>query len=326
MAEKKRENSIKRVVYNPTGQVLDVSYLDKTKDGVLLHIRREIADDIHLNSKAESRLFVCGHCSQPVVLRGGSVRTAHFAHLRKSGECIYKTDIYDKADVKASKHEGIHEGERHFNLKHDIASYLMTDPFFKADTVQVEKRINSLSGNAYRVPDVNAIDCNGARYAFELQLSTTSIKDIVMRESFYKNEGIFLIWVFDSFKPNNATTSDCHYAAFNHVYVFDEVARDRSEKTGQLYLTCHFPSNNESDAGHRQRSYWDSRLITVSELSLCHQSVRPYLMRVSQQAFSTLSFVQELSCEQITDLMADAILFDKRDEYIKLSGMDELHI
>ena len=154
---------------------------------------------------AKNPRFLCWKCGRPVYvsLSGARIasdrdgRDAFFAHHAGTAEdCEWGTGGQNPRDIDALKYEGVQEGAQHKYLKSSLALMLEADPAF--DNVTIECVVQRPYG--WRKPDVSAKFC-GREVAFDLQLSTTQLPEIVARQNFYEQSGIYYMWVTRSNDP-----------------------------------------------------------------------------------------------------------------------------
>ena len=78
------------------------------------------------------------------------------------------------------------------------------------------------------------------RIAFEVQLSTTFLTEIVGRREFYRANGGSMIWVFQNFDPRSTKTAEEGIFLLNHLNVFivNDQTLARSRDTGRIASDC----------------------------------------------------------------------------------------
>jgi competence protein CoiA len=156
--------------------------------------------------------FVCSLCRREVILRKGKIKVHHFAH---------------KPPVNCSLGKG--ETEAHHRAKLAIYDALRAEPHV-AD-VELEK---DLGGS---VADVYA-RVSGLPVAIEIQRSSLTVNEIVVRTERYHRVGIAVIWVglptadlsSQRYAPR-AWEKWCHAAYFGRVYYWE---------SGQILRVVHF--------------------------------------------------------------------------------------
>lgn len=263
MREPKR--TIKTILNLENGDQLETDEIfkdEKNREAEIFQLRTKIEEQI----QRRNYIFVCLYCKQPVAIRGTATsKRFYFTHPYKSDDCIIKTTSKLTEDqVRRIKFNGQKESELHNRLKTFIGDYLRFDEKVKSvriDKIYREKEIS----REWRKPDVLAI-YNTRKIAFELQLSTTFLSVIVARTIFYKDRGIYLIWVFPKFSLTNDlqkfTEKDIYYNNNFNVYTLDEEAIEQSKNENKLYLKCYFKEFVNLNA-----SNWSSKMITIDQLT-----------------------------------------------------------
>jgi len=245
-----------------TIETKDIFKDEQTREAEIFQLRTRIEEQI----QRKKHVYVCIYCKQPVAIRGRAVsKRFYFTHLYKSRDCIIKsTSGLTEEQVRRVKYNGQKESDLHLKLKNFIGEHLRFDSSIKAvkiDQVYKEKEIS----REWRKPDVLAFYEN-RKIAFELQLSTTFLSVIVERTIFYKDRGIYLIWVFPKFSLANDfqrfTEKDIYYNNNFNVYALDEEAIEQSKNEKKLYFKCYFKEFTTLN-----NSKWVSRLITVDQLT-----------------------------------------------------------
>ena len=117
------------------------------------------------------------------------------------------------------------------------------------------------------------------RIAIELQLSTTWLDVITKRQQFYKEQGIYIFWVFHVFDTNDdvrkLTYNDVIYTNNQNAYVFDKEALERSQKENDLVLRCYYKVYFKDELKLEER--WDSAFIKLSDLTFAEEKIK-YLL------------------------------------------------
>lgn len=74
----------------------------------------------------------------------------------------------------------------------------------KVSDVGVEKTIRSVVSKEWKKPDIQ-FNYDYEKIALELQLSTTWLDVITKRQNFYKQNGMYILWVFNRFNIDDET-------------------------------------------------------------------------------------------------------------------------
>lgn len=141
--------------------------------------------------------IVCAECGWPVYAPDHQERRRRYFQHKKGfpATCIYSgAEGKDPRQVDAEKFNGVQEGARHKQLKEWLCELLA---FSKTARNVAKERHIRLSDGTFARPDVYADDWCGAPIAFDIQLATTQMPDIIRREQFYKRAGIRFVWITD---------------------------------------------------------------------------------------------------------------------------------
>lgn len=235
---------------------------EKVREAEIFQLRTRIEEQIQRKNYA----YVCIYCKQPVAIRGRAVsKRFYFTHLYKSRDCIIKsTTGLTEEQVRRVKYNGQKESNLHLRLKNFIGEYLRYDSNIKAvkiDQVYREKEIS----RSWRKPDVFAFYEN-RKVAFELQLSTTFLSVIVARTIFYRDRGIYLMWIFPNFSIDSDlqrfTEKDIYCNNNFNVYVLDEEAIEMSKQLKKLHFKCYYKTFTTLNV-----SRWNSSIISIDDLT-----------------------------------------------------------
>lgn len=265
------QRTIKDILDLKTGEHLDAALLLDNTGGnevSIFQLRTEI--EIQIQQKAVEK--VCAFCKQPVAIRGRKREdnTSHFffVHLHSSNDCeIKSTSRFTEEEIRCIKYNGEKESELHFRLKMLIGHYLSLE--LGAENVKVDEvyKNEAISKN-WRKPDVLAV-FKTLTIAFELQLSTTFLSVIVARTLFYKEQSVFLIWIFRHFSVEQDfqkfTQKDVFYNNHINVFVFDQEAERLSEAGKELRLKCFY--QDFSIIGDKVVGHWHSLMVSIKDLT-----------------------------------------------------------
>jgi competence CoiA-like predicted nuclease len=186
--------TVKEIIVTQTGEVIKASEFFTKDEGEIFKQREKL----QLAIQNKEKLWICPVCGDYIKIKGkwdGAV-SVHFSHPSNNKPCPLKEkNRFTKDELLRYRYNGQKEGERHKYLKELIASKLRSDSRFSEPLV--EKRLNGTS-DEWRQPDVSTV-FEGKTMAFEIQLSTTFLNVIAERKSFYKKNGVYLIWIFDKY-------------------------------------------------------------------------------------------------------------------------------
>lgn len=267
------KRNIDTVIDIETGEEIKASTFFSQSENIIFKTRTELEKAIYLKKPK----YVCKYCGQMVKISGRKLERGiakFFSHLRDSDECDYKTTTgKTKKEINRQKYGRCNEGERHKQLKVQIASLL--EKTSGISKVRTEVTIN---GNhpflKWRRPDVLA-NFMGQDIVFELQLSTTFISVITERDLFYRLNQIFIIWIFNFDEQeqhvnlNNIMTKDIFYNNKLNIFIFDKSAQEESEKRGELVLKCNWlkPDGSWQYQNKNSSDELGGKFVTLSELT-----------------------------------------------------------
>jgi len=140
------------------------------------------------------------------------------------------------------------------------------------------ERITDKDSGLWRKPDVWAM-FGDRELVFELQLSRTYLKDIVGREAFYRDHGIFMVWVFHGFErfKEFAAAKDIYFANRTNALELDHEAEAESRKAGRLKLKAHWWGYAPDASGNLNPGWW-SRIVDLDDLVWDKETFKPYLI------------------------------------------------
>lgn len=291
MVQWKIKRTINEVLDMETGECIDANDFFRKNISDLTVFRSELNRAIE---GFRQPLFTCYYCKQKIKIRGGNTRGAnrkedifHFAHLNDSENCAIKTNHnFTKDEVDRIKYNGAKESILHQKIKGNIAEFLNCNLETKKEIsdIEVEKIVRNAVSKSWKKPDINAYFLD-KRMAIELQLSTTWLSVITQRQEFYKNQGIYIFWVFRDFDENDyqrkLTINDVVYTNNQNAYVFDDEAVELSKQANDFILKCYFKTyfRNEMELGER----WDNEFIKLSDLTFDSETFKVFFRDTEKQ-------------------------------------------
>lgn len=247
----KTKRTIQEVLDARTGEeIIADDFFKKPLDEIIV-VRSDLQKAIE---NIIDPVFVCFYCKQRIRIRGGKsdsvgrkIETLHFAHLKDSEACHIKTaNPYTKEEVDRIKYNRSKESQLHLVTKDKLIQCLRFNErtIGEISDIQLEKVIKAKGPETeWKKPDINFI-FKDKRVALDLQLSTTWLDVVTRRQEFYKNQGIYILWVFHYFDLNDNTRrlmfNDVVYTNNQNAYVFDDEAFEKSIKEKNLFLKCFY--------------------------------------------------------------------------------------
>ena len=303
--ERKIKRTITDVLDYETGECIDADlFFKKPLDEITVY-RSRLQQVIE---KFTEPLFGCYYCKQKIRIRGGiagphkrKAEIFHFAHLKDSEECHIKTkNHYTREEVDRIKYNGAKESTLHQTLKDHIAESLRRNETTKKEvsSVEVEKVIRDKVAKEWKKPDINAF-FNDKRIAIELQLSTTWLDVITRRQHFYKEQGIYIFWVFHTFNENDdvrkLTYNDVIYTNNQNAYIFDKDTYELSKVENDLFLKCFYKTYERDEL--KLSEYWENAIVKLSDLTFDEKNFRIFYHDTETQKKNVEQEIQDYISE-----------------------------
>ena len=279
------ENGIRR----SSKDFFEGKYTDRSDKGHFFEYRR-ISEEV----------FFCGLCGKPLKIKGGgegNKRDLYFSHRPGEGEnCPYHigNKHLSHEQINRIKYHGQRVGARHEEIKRFISNAINGMDGAEAKEEKVMRSEIEDYESIWKRPDITAKfdtqaigNAKPLKIVFEIQLSTTFFEVITSREKFYKDNQVYIIWVFDdSFSP----VEECQrfaemdvLASNNHnAYVLDEEAKRKTKETGKLHFTCYY---NYYEIINRKVGFREMKktLISLDQLTFDEENYKVYFVDVKKQ-------------------------------------------
>lgn len=311
---KKRDHKIKEIFDLETGETLYAEDFFKKPLDELQKWRATFQQCISQNN----RRFVCPKCLEMIRISGrGDERgvPAIFTHKNDSVSCKKTTTGQSVEDINRKKYGLIGQSQRHKNLKQELYDRLRDRNSLSMGicNIEMEKRVYStLPFFSWRQPDVQ-VDYQGHKIVFEIQLSTTFLSVITERDTFYRLNDYYIIWVFnfdDNRKYvdlNNLAMKDIYFANKRNAFIFDNEARKWSRESGQLVLKCNWVEPDSRWHYTNTEKRFGGEPVTLDMLKFDHNTHKLYYFDAETPYY-----------EQNPDIAERLIAEQKtKEEYIK---------
>lgn len=224
------------------GETLDVDAFLRRDLVVVIQDRNELAG--RYARDPSQPWLVCRICGGAVMLVLTQQRRFHFRHHPDEegtkGCPISTKGAFSTDQINRMKYNAAKECAAHLRLKGIIRDSLYADSACSEPEVEKVWRGMPIADRAtWRKPDVQVYR-EQRRFAFEVQLSTTFLTEIVGRREFYRVNGGAIVWVFESFNPqeNRTAEQDIFYLNNLNVVVVNERTLERSREANRMALTC----------------------------------------------------------------------------------------
>lgn len=225
-----------------SGEAVDPQAFLSRELALVIRDRNELAGRYARN--AEAPWLVCRICGGAVMLVRTQQRCFYFRHHpdeEGKRDCPISTrGVFSANQINCMKYNAAKESLAHLRFKGIIRDSLIADDQCSEPLVEKVWRGMPVAERAtWRKPDVQVTHA-GQRLAFEVQLSTTFLTEIVGRREFYRENGGAIIWVFQSFDPTQTRTSeeDICYLNNRNVFIVNEATLERSREARRMALDC----------------------------------------------------------------------------------------
>ena len=311
---KKRDHKIKEIFDLETGETIYAEEFFKKPIDELQKWRTTFQQCILQNN----RRFVCPKCLEMIRISGrGDERgvPAIFTHKNDSVSCKKTTTGQSVEDINRKKYGLFGQSQRHKDLKQELYDRLRDRNSLSLgiSNVEMEKRVYStLPFFSWRQPDVQ-IEYQGHKIVFEIQLSTTFLSVITERDTFYRLNDFFIIWIFnfdDNRKYvdlNNLAMKDIYFANKRNAFIFDDEASKWSRESGQLVLKCNWVEPDSTWHYANTEKRFGGEPVTLNMLKFDHNTHKLYYYDAETPYY-----------EQNPDI-AERLIFEQKtkEEYIK---------
>jgi hypothetical protein len=240
--------------------------------------------------------FICPHCGKGLDLISIGDKSAFFRHFHKDGAACEERKNLPEATLRAIKYRGARESNEHKRAKALIAASLAADPRFRDTAIEKTWR-GDIDPETLRRPDVQTW-FKDLHIAFEVQLATTFLSEIVGRRRFYCENGGLLIWIVPRFQPSYRRMTDDQLLFINNsnVLIVDERTLAASQETGRLTFRCWIAMPLRSEKGTIENR-WEERLVAWDDLTRDLPGQRIYAADVDAQRRNLTPLVEGLEGE-----------------------------
>lgn len=209
----------------------------------------------------ENKLWpICRECNQKLQISKSSIERHYFKHFSGSETCLLKdSSLTEKESGLINAIICAKESDRHKYLKNKITELLLQTEGVDKESIYTDDRF-IFTGKQKRRPDVYC-QYKDKKIVFEIQLSDLSYRYILDRHNFYKEKGIYLVWILDNFNVNGQSTmeKDIKYlTAYQNFFRLDE-----SKNYFQLHCTYKLPFVS----GIRILTPWKTKVVSLQEIT-----------------------------------------------------------
>lgn len=270
--------TVERVIDTAVDRVYEARDLLGMSEEEFAKLRRLGWENRHAQTKDAgiAPRLVCAICRQPVYLsrqirEEGNRWFSH--HAGVSAECPWHEGNKLSPDVhRALIYRGEQEGEEHRRLKRFLTLWLEKEPGVSEVRPEQVTYGEILKGERKR-PDVKCV-LAGKRIVFEIQLSYTFLSEVIKRDTFYRVEGIFIIWVFNKVNLERAVVLDEAFHNHRNLFVIDDAAVAETERRGRLTFCGRF--QNPMIREGKIEDVWKHRWLTLDDVRFPMPEYRPF--------------------------------------------------
>ena len=270
------DRSIKLALDKTTGEIINAE--DVFDD-------RFIGFELRKKYNREETTPYCLECGNKYSVSSSKYDRLHFKHIPTDDYCVLKDENLSPKvkeefyDIYKSK-----ESDRHKYLKNRIGKTLnRIDGISK---ILIDNKF-IFNGKDKRKPDVYC------RYfdkeiVFEIQLSNLSQRYILSRFDFYRNKGIYLIWILDNFNMlgQSQMEKDIKYLS-NHQNFFK-----LDEETEDFKLHCTYKFTFLSNE-NKFMDKWNEVIIPLEKLKFDKKNFETYFYNFGQEKATILELQQK---------------------------------
>jgi hypothetical protein len=292
------DRSIKIAFDKTSGEILEADEVFDIKTDAF-----EIRKKYH-----EGNLILsCCECEQDLMVSGSKYDRLHFKHKPGHGYCIL-------ADGKLTpqEHERFteilkaKESDRHKELKNKIGELLKSVKGVDLGSIAIDDKF-IIKENGKRRPDVYC-KFQDKEIVFEIQLSDLSLGYILSRYEFYKEHGIYLIWILDNFDIHNQGTLERDIKYLTKYHNFFKL----DEQSETLKLACEYKFPFLTD-DNKLLTKWLKKSVSLSELKYDSEVFQAYYYNFGDNKTKTET-LQRKKAEEIKEAER------KRIEKLKLDN------
>jgi competence CoiA-like predicted nuclease len=287
------DRSIKIAFDKTSGEILEADEVFDIKTDAF-----EIRKKYHEKNLALS----CCECEQDLMVSGSKYDRLHFKHKPGHSYCILADGQLTPQDHERFTEILIaKESDRHKELKNKIGELLKSVNGVDLNSIAIDNKF-IVKQNGKRRPDVYC-KFEDKEIVFEIQLSDLSLGYILSRYEFYKEHGMYLIWILDNFDVRNQGTleRDIKYLTkYQNFFKLDE-------KSESLKLECEYKLVYLTN-DNKLLTEWRKKSVSLNELNYENEVFQAYYYNFGDNKTKTES-LQKKKAEEIKE--TERIRFEK---------------
>jgi len=212
----------------------------------------------------------CCECAQKLNVSTSKFDHLHFKHAPGHDYCtLSQGNLSAEEQDEFTQVYLIKETPRHKELKNKIGHALSKTEGVDLSSIAIDNKF-IFNGKDKRRPDVYCSYKN-RELVFEIQISNLSLRYIYNRCEFYKNKGIYLIWILDNLDIHSQTqlARDIKYLTkYENFFRLDEAS-------DILTLACEYKFPFLTD-DNRVLTKWLNKNITLDQINFDAESCQIY--------------------------------------------------
>lgn len=255
------DRSIKIAFDKTSGEILEADEVFDIKTDAF-----EIRKKYH----EKNLILSCCECEQDLMVSGSKYDRLHFKHKPGHSYCILADGrLTPQEHERFTEILKAKESDRHKELKNKIGEHLKSVKGVDINSIAIDDKF-IIKENGKRRPDVYC-KFQDKEIVFEIQLSDLSLGYILSRYEFYKEHGIYLIWILDNFDIHNQGTLERDIKYLTKYHNFFKL--DEQSETFKLECEYKYPFLTDDN---KLLTKWLKKSVSLSELKYDSEVFQAY--------------------------------------------------
>jgi len=279
------DRSIKIAFDKTSGEILEADKVFDIKTNAF-----EIRKKYH----EKNLILSCCECEQDLMVSGSKYDRLHFKHKPGHSYCILADGrLTPQEHEQFTKILKAKESDRHKELKNKIGEHLKSVKGVNINSIAIDDKF-IIKENGKRRPDVYC-KFQDKEIVFEIQLSDLSLGYILSRYEFYKEHGIYLIWILDNFDIHNQGTLERDIKYLTKYHNFFKL----DEQSETFKLECEYKYSFLTD-DNKLLTKWLKKSVSLSELKYDSEVLQAYYYNFGDNKTKT-EILQRKKAEEIKE-------------------------
>ena len=279
------DRSIKIALDKTSGEILEADEVFDIKTDAF-----EIRKKYH----GKNLILSCCECEQDLMVSGSKYDRLHFKHKPGHSYCILADGrLTPQEHERFTEILKAKESDRHKELKNKIGEQLKSVKGVDLDSIAIDDKF-IIKENGKRRPDVYC-KFQDKEIVFEIQLSDLSLGYILSRYEFYKEHGIYLIWILDNFDIHNQGTLERDIKYLTKYHNFFKL----DEQSDTFKLECEYKYPFLTD-DNKLLTKWLKKSVSLNELKYDNEVFQAYYYNFGDNKTKTET-LQKKKAEEIKE-------------------------